>query len=222
MASKTPSKSFPFVLYQLLQDSESKGNESIVSWLPHGKAFRVNNTKKFVNDILPRYFSQSKITSFQRQLNLYCFSRIKCGKEKGAYYHPDFLRDEPQLIERIIRMPLKGSKNKIYDKKSNEGINKNLEGSMEQGIKASAERITGPKRDQEESMEQGIRASAERITGPKRVHCVTSDFCQFPRSTKQQYGSCQHQETKNSVENPPLAHAYSQEDDLLSFCTSDW
>jgi hypothetical protein len=200
MASKTPSKSFPFVLYQLLQDSESKGNESIVSWLPHGKAFRVNNTKKFVNDILPRYFSQSKITSFQRQLNLYCFSRIKFGKEKGAYHHPYFLRDEPQLIERIIRMPLKGSKNNICDKNSNKGINKNLE----------------------ESLEQGIKTSAERITGPKRDHCVTSDFCQLPRSTKQQNGCCQHRETKKSVESPSVAHAYSHDDDLLSFCTSDW
>lgn len=200
MAAKTPSKSFPCVLHQLLKDSGSSGDESIVSWLPHGKAFRVHDTKAFVSDILPRYFAQSKITSFQRQLNLYCFSRIKYGKEKGSYFHPYFLRDEPQLSERIIRMPLKGSKSKICDKNADKTFNTNLEGFYEQGRKKSAERNISPKIDS----------------------FVTSDFCRYSISNKQQGGYCQHPVAKNSVVNPSLANACSHDDDLLSFCTSDW
>jgi hypothetical protein len=44
---------FPWRVHQMLLDSEIQGNESIVSWLPDGKAFRVNNDKKdeFVSKI---------------------------------------------------------------------------------------------------------------------------------------------------------------------------
>ena len=30
--------------------------------------------------------------SFQRQLNLYGFSRLSHGKDKGAYYHSELIR----------------------------------------------------------------------------------------------------------------------------------
>ena len=62
--------------------------KQIVSWMPHGKAFKVHNPTDFVNYIMPQFFSQSKYTSFQRQLNMYGFQRFssRCSKDKGAYY----------------------------------------------------------------------------------------------------------------------------------------
>jgi len=105
---------FPCVLYRMVQDADDKGHEDIVSWVSQGRAFRVHNTKKFVSNILPRFFAQTKITSFQRQLNMYCFARITSGQDKGAYYHRHFVRGEPQLCDKIVRMPFKGKKGRTY------------------------------------------------------------------------------------------------------------
>lgn len=86
---------FPQKLHILLKEVELSGKESIVSWLPHGGAFRVHDRKEFAKTILPQYFDHSNILSFHRQLNLYSFRRIKFGVDSGAYYHDMFLRDEP-------------------------------------------------------------------------------------------------------------------------------
>jgi hypothetical protein len=44
---------FPWRLHKMLHDAEMNGNESIVSWLPNGRAFRVNSQNKdeFVSKI---------------------------------------------------------------------------------------------------------------------------------------------------------------------------
>jgi HSF-type DNA-binding len=56
-----------------------------------------------------RYFHQSKLTSFQRQLNLYNFTRLTRGPDKGSYYHEYFLRGRPSLIHQMVRVKVKGT-----------------------------------------------------------------------------------------------------------------
>jgi hypothetical protein len=92
-------KPFPQTLMELL----SSEDPDIVTWLPSGKAFIVRSPKKFVETVLPRFFKQTKITSFQRQLNMYGFRRIADGSEMGAYRHELFLRDKPHLCNTIQR-----------------------------------------------------------------------------------------------------------------------
>jgi hypothetical protein len=60
---------FPDKLMAML-DQETIDHPEVVSWLPHGRAFLVRKPKVFTTDIMPIYFRQSKLTSFQRQLNL--------------------------------------------------------------------------------------------------------------------------------------------------------
>jgi hypothetical protein len=58
---------------------------------------------------MPKYFRQSKLTSFQRQVNLYGFRRLTAGKDRGAYYHELFLRGRPDLYKRLVRIRVKGT-----------------------------------------------------------------------------------------------------------------
>lgn len=101
---------FPWKLHEMLDASYEEGNEWIVSWQPHGRSFTVHKPKIFVEKIMPTYFNQSKYASFQRQLNLYGFSRLTSGKDKGAYYHSCFVRGQPDLCRGMIRQKIKGTK----------------------------------------------------------------------------------------------------------------
>ena len=57
-----------------------------------------------------RFFNQTKYTSFQRQLNIYGFSRFAQGKDKGAYFHLCFVRGHRSLVRNMIRRKIKNNK----------------------------------------------------------------------------------------------------------------
>ena len=72
-------KLFPQKLYYLLEmvDAQSFGpcSGDIISWLPHGRAFKVHNETRFMKVIAPLFFKQCKFRSFSRQLNLWGFKK---------------------------------------------------------------------------------------------------------------------------------------------------
>jgi len=106
-SSLTP---FPVLLHRMLEGTEHDSQSHIVGWKPHGRAFCVFDSEEFVQQVMPKYFRQSKISSFQRQLNLYGFTRLNAmGRDKGAYYHELFLRGRPNLALRIQRTRVKGT-----------------------------------------------------------------------------------------------------------------
>lgn len=100
---------FPLKLHELLEKVDEEDLQHIVSWQPHGRAFVVREPKTFVADLMPRFFRQTKLTSFQRQLNLYGFSRLTRGADAGGYYHELFLRGKPHLTTRMVRTKIKGT-----------------------------------------------------------------------------------------------------------------
>lgn len=100
---KTP---FPIKLHMLLESGE---HSDIIHWQPHGRCFALKKPNQFLKIVMPQYFRQTKLTSFQRQLNLYGFNRLYSGSDKGSYYHELFLRGRPHLCKRMIRMRIKGN-----------------------------------------------------------------------------------------------------------------
>jgi hypothetical protein len=102
---------FPVKLHKILDQGENDSvTASIITWLPHGRAFRVENTEQFMEKILKYHFRQSKLTSFQRQLNLYGFRRLTKGTDAGGYYHKHFLRGKLHLASQIMRQKIKGAR----------------------------------------------------------------------------------------------------------------
>jgi hypothetical protein len=95
---------FPERLHRMLLDVERKGLIGVVSFLPHGRAFRVHDRDRFVQEVLPRFFSQSKWNSFLRQLSLYGFRRITSGPDQDSYYHELFLKNQPYLCRAMRRV----------------------------------------------------------------------------------------------------------------------
>jgi HSF-type DNA-binding len=107
---------FPQILYNILDKAEEEGYSDCISWQSHGRAFRVHDLERFEQSILPKYFQHIKLSSFQRQLSLYGFTRIKHNRDRGGYYHSMFIRGLPQLSEFIIRTPIKGCRAKHMGK----------------------------------------------------------------------------------------------------------
>lgn len=92
---------FPYKLHLMLENAERENYSHIVSWVRNGTAFKVHDSKAFVEKVLPMFFDQSKYESFRRQLNLYHFTRAARGPERGTISHPCFLQGARSLCEEI-------------------------------------------------------------------------------------------------------------------------
>lgn len=97
---------FPDQLHSMLMEIEREGTHTdVVSFMPHGRAFRVHKKERFISEVLPNYFGgQGKWTSFLRQVKLYGFLRVSSGSDCNAYYHELFLRSKPELTKFMRRV----------------------------------------------------------------------------------------------------------------------
>jgi hypothetical protein len=59
------SETFPFKLYRILEEAEKDGNEGIVSFNAQGRCFLIHKPKQFVDEIMPKYFTTGRMSSFQ-------------------------------------------------------------------------------------------------------------------------------------------------------------
>lgn len=108
-----PKATFPSQVHQMISeideqassDKTMKSFKKIISWQRHGMAFKIHDRQKFIDKVMPRYFSRLKYSSWVRQLNLYGFKRIQMdGSDKGALYHENFIRGMPELSATIAKV----------------------------------------------------------------------------------------------------------------------
>jgi len=91
---------FPSKLHEILSNADF---EHIISWMPHGRSWKIHCRKEFLEKVAPQYFKHGKFESFTRQANRWGFRRITHGVDKSAYYHEYFLRGLPNLCKTIKR-----------------------------------------------------------------------------------------------------------------------
>jgi len=131
-ASKLP---FAWKLYEMLETVEKNGTDTdIVSWVDNGEAFKVHDLERFVEDIIPTYFKQSKYKSFQRQLYFYGFQRVtsseRQGHTVGSYRNPMFIRGNKPLCLSMVPKKSKKRCKKSQDDSINASSDKNKETSF--------------------------------------------------------------------------------------------
>jgi hypothetical protein len=51
--------------------------------------------------------AETKLSSFQRQLNIYGFRKVNRGDEQGCYFHPKFRKGRKDLLHEVKRVAIK-------------------------------------------------------------------------------------------------------------------
>lgn len=109
---------FPQQLEFMLRHITHEGDTSIVSYLAHGRAFRIDDKVRFEREILPRFFpSSGDFRSFERKLRFFGFLKIRSGPDICALYHPLFLRGHRQLLRFMRRVGSSSNDNNSVDRR---------------------------------------------------------------------------------------------------------
>ena len=75
--------SFSQKVHHILSNPEY---EQWISWMPHGRAFKVHVPVVFESKILPQYFGHKRHSSFLRELDNYGFKHITRGPDRNCKY----------------------------------------------------------------------------------------------------------------------------------------
>jgi len=111
-SSKKPkhTKSKPAFVMKLWTMVNDPNNHDLINWFHDGLSFLVTNRELFVQKILPKYFKHSNFASFVRQLNMYGWHKVQDANsgslhsdEKWQFINPNFQKDKPELLDKIVR-----------------------------------------------------------------------------------------------------------------------
>lgn len=109
LAKCTVKMAFPEKLYFMMETLEKEGKDDICGYVAGGQAVMIHSSRDFEKEIMPLYFASARITSIQRQFNIYGFERVQTGVWRGAYRHKYFQRGKKELLQKIVRTRTKTS-----------------------------------------------------------------------------------------------------------------
>lgn len=94
------SMSFAQKVHHMLS-GQNKEYEQWISWMPHGRAFKVHRPAEFEREICPVYFGHQRYSSFLRSLNNYGFKHISKGPDRNCKYHRSCNRAITRIHENL-------------------------------------------------------------------------------------------------------------------------
>jgi HSF-type DNA-binding len=66
----------------------TKQFEKMISWTPHGRAFKVLRPGEFERRVMPTYFGHSRYSGFLSMIRQYGLKHLtKAGPDQGCLYH---------------------------------------------------------------------------------------------------------------------------------------
>ncbi|KAL3905556.1 MAG: hypothetical protein SGILL_009630, partial [Bacillariaceae sp.] len=97
---------FPFRLYDILEEAEQDGNEHIISFNENGDQVVIRDRQQFAEKILPKWFGHSNIRSFDRQCSYWGFKRVLLvvPSKTITWSHPCLLRGQRDLVQELQRV----------------------------------------------------------------------------------------------------------------------
>ncbi|CEO99697.1 HSF-type DNA-binding domain-containing protein [Plasmodiophora brassicae] len=84
-------------------DMVESDRDAACRWLPDGLSFIVDDVERLERESLPKYFRHSNFLSFVRQLHFYGFTKQTISEGRALFYHPNFQRQRPELLQHIER-----------------------------------------------------------------------------------------------------------------------
>lgn len=98
---------FILKLWKMINDPQC---DDLISWSENGQSFIIMDPPRFSQE-LSKYFKHNNLSSFIRQLNMYGFRKVATIENSGLhpgtddlhFYHPDFVKDKPELLDAIKR-----------------------------------------------------------------------------------------------------------------------
>ncbi|KAL3931783.1 MAG: hypothetical protein SGBAC_011146 [Bacillariaceae sp.] len=106
-------------VHQLVTEA-SERDPTMMQWTSDGAAFIVNPSHPELGETLGKYFSHSKYSSFQRQLNQYGWTKPRSGTYTGTFYNPMFRKEAP--MEEIRKIGRGGCKKHLRSVESSENM----------------------------------------------------------------------------------------------------
>ena len=88
LMKKKKNRQFIAVLHNMIETEE----DTIMLWTHSGSAFKIYEKSPNLSNAIGRHFRHNNYTSFQRQLNIYNFSKSQTGEFAGSFFHPTFSR----------------------------------------------------------------------------------------------------------------------------------
>jgi hypothetical protein len=65
----------------------SEADASYITWMPHGRAFKILFPSLLEKEALQKYFGHSRYSKFLTELKRSGFKPIASGTDRGCYYH---------------------------------------------------------------------------------------------------------------------------------------